>query len=60
MIAVCEVVHWFVLLVDDANTGLMGADSDFFDVMSCFPERLQLRVNVFCRLDGSLGMEFRC
>lgn len=60
MIAVGEVVHWFVLLVDDTNAGLMGADDDSFDVSGCFPTRLQLCVNVFCRLDGGLGVEFRC
>lgn len=60
MIAVSEVVHWFVLLVDDANAGLMRADGDFFYVSGCLPTRLQLRMNVFCRLNGGLGVEFRC
>lgn len=60
MIAVGKVVHWFELLVDDTNTSLMGTDNDFFDISCCLPTRLQLRVNVFCRLDGSLRVEFRC
>lgn len=60
VIAVGEVVHRFVLLVDDANARLMGANGDFFDVCGIFPARFQLCVNVFCRLDGSLRVEFRC
>lgn len=60
VIAVGEVVHWFVLLVNNTNAGLMGADGDSFDVSGCFPTRLQFRVNVFCRLDGGLRVEFRC
>lgn len=60
MIAVGEVVHWFVLLVDDANAGFMRADGDFFYVSRCFSTRFQLRMNVFCRLNSGLRVEFRC
>ena len=60
VITVSEVVHRFVLLVDDANARLVGADDHFLDVYGLFPACLQLRVNVFCPLDGSLGVEFRC
>lgn len=60
VITVGEVVHRFVLLVNDANARLMGADDDFLDVCGRFPACLQLRVNLFCSLDGSLGVEFRC
>ena len=60
VIAVGEVVHWFVLLVDDTNAGLMGADGDFFDVAGGFSTRPQLCMNMFCRLNGGLGVELRC
>lgn len=36
VVAVGEIVHWFVLFVDNANTSLVGANSDRFDILRGF------------------------
>ena len=36
VVSVGEVVHWFVLFVDNADAGFVGAASDGFDVVCGF------------------------
>lgn len=60
VVAVGEVVHGFVLLVDDADTGFMGADGDGFDVLGGFIACFELREDGFCCFNSCLRVEFRC
>ncbi len=58
MIAIGEVVHWFVLLVDDTNAGFVGAAGDVFDVFGRLAHLFQLRVDSLGGFNSGLGMEF--
>ncbi len=58
MVTVGEVVHGFVLFVDDANTRFVGANGDGFDVFGGFAAFLKVGVDVFGGLNGGLGVEF--
>ena len=59
MVAVCKIVHWFKLLVDNADTGFVGADGNFFNVLRRLPLCFQLSVDLLSRLNGGLRVEFR-
>ena len=59
VIAVGEVVHGFVLFVDDADAGFVGAAGDGFDVFCRFVLRGELGVDLLGGFDGGLGVEFR-
>ena len=58
VVAVGEVVHGFVLLVDDADAGFVGAAGDGFDVLCGFALLCELGVDLFGGFDGGLGVEF--
>ena len=58
VVAVGEVVHRLVLLVDDADAGFMGAADDGLDVRGRFAEVLQLLVDDFGGFNCGLRMEF--
>ena len=58
VIAIGKVIHGLVLFVDDADAGLMGANSDGFDVFGRFPAFFKVGVDVFCGFDGGLRMKF--
>ena len=58
VISVGEVVHGFVLFVDDADAGFVGAAGDGFDVFCGFALSCQLGVDLFSGFDGGLGVEF--
>lgn len=60
VIAVGEVVHWFVLLVDDADAGFVRADGDGGDVACGFAALGELVVDLLGGFDGGLGMELCC
>lgn len=59
VVAVGEVVHRFVLLVDDADAGFVGAADDGFNVGGGFASCFQLGVDFLGGFDGGLGVEFR-
>ena len=58
VIAVGEVVHGFMLFVDDADAGFMGAAGDGFDVLGRFALLRELGVDLLGGFDGGLGVEF--
>ena len=58
VVAVGEVVHGFVLLVDDADAGFVGADDDGCDVGGGFGAGEEGGVDFFGGFDGGLGVEF--
>jgi len=58
VVSVGEIVHRFVLFVDDADTGFVGADDNRLDVFGTFSLFLEGCVNLFGGFDGGLGMEF--
>ena len=58
VVAVGEVVHGFVLLVDDADAGFVRAAGDGFDVFGRFALFGELGVDLFGCFDGGLGVEF--
>ena len=58
VVSVGEVVHGFVLFVDDADAGFVGAAGDGFDVFSGLASFCELCVDLFGGFDGSLGVEF--
>ena len=58
VIAVGEIGHGFVLFVDDADAGLVGADCDCFDVGGGFAPGAELGVEEFGGFDCGLGVEF--
>ena len=57
MVTVGKVVHGFVLFVDDADAGFVGANCDGFNVLGGFAAFLEVRIDVFCGFDGGLGVE---
>ena len=57
LLAVSEVVEG-ALLVDDADGGLLGADTDGLDIVSGLAERFQFVVHDVRSLNRRLGMEF--
>lgn len=57
VVAVGEVVHGFVLFVDDPDAGFVGADHDGFDVFCCLAFLLKTGVDLFGGFDGGLGVE---
>ena len=59
VVSVSEVVHRFVLFVDDADTSFVGAAADGFDVFCGLALFCHLGVNLFGGFDGRLGVEFR-
>ena len=58
VVAVGEVVHGFVLFIDDADAGFVGADDDRFDVGGGFVALLERGVDLFGGFDRGLGVEF--
>lgn len=58
VVSVGEVVHRFVLFVDDADAGFVGAAGDGFDVFGGFASLCELGVDPFRCFDGGLGVEF--
>lgn len=60
VVTVGKVVHGLELLVDNADTSLVGSASDGLDVSSRLALRLEDVVNLLRSLDGSLGVELSC
>ena len=58
MIAVGEIIHGFVLFVDDADAGFVGAADDGFDIGCGFAPGFKFSVDLFGGFDGGLGVEF--
>lgn len=57
VVAVGEVVHGLVLLVDDTDAGFVSAAGDLLDVFGRFAHFFQLVVDVFRGLNGGLRVE---
>ena len=60
MVSVGEVVHGFVLFVDDPDAGFVGAADYGFDVRGRFAYRFEVGVDEFGGFDGGLRVEFSC
>ncbi len=60
VVTVRKVVHGLELLVDDADTGLVGSACDTLDVDRRLAHLLKLLKNLRGRLDRCLRVEFRC
>lgn len=58
MVTVGEVVHRFVLFVDDADAGFVSANDDGFDVFGCLAFLLESDVDLFGGFDGGLRVKF--
>ena len=58
VVSICKVIHWLELFVDDAHTGFVGTDGDFFNVFGGFALFFELSVNLLRSFYGSLRMEF--
>ena len=58
VVSVGEVVHGFVLFVDDADASFMGTAGDGFDVFCGLALFCELDVDLFGGFDGGLGVEF--
>lgn len=58
VVSVGEIVHGFVLFVDDADASFMGAAGDGFDVFRGLALFCKLGVDLFGGFDGGLGVEF--
>jgi hypothetical protein len=59
MVTIRKVLQGFKLLVNNPDTGFMGANSDFFNVFGCLAQLCQSCVNLLGSLNGSLRVEFR-
>ena len=57
VVAVGEIVHGFVLFVDDPDAGFVRAAGDGFDVFCGFALFGELAVDLFGCFDGGLGVE---
>lgn len=57
VVTVGKVVHWLVLLVNDANASLVRAVGDRFNVLSTLAHLDKLGANVLGRFDGGLRVE---
>lgn len=58
VVTVGEIVHWFVLFIDNADAGFVSADDDGFDVFCCLALLLERSVDLFGGFDGGLGVKF--
>lgn len=57
MIAIRKVIHGLKLLINDANTSLMGTASDVLDIRRALAHSSKLVVDVLSRLDSGLRVE---
>ncbi len=57
VVSVGEIVHGFVLFVDDADASFVGTAGDGFDVFCGFALFCELGVDFFGGFDGGLGVE---
>ena len=57
MVSVCEIVHRFVLFVNNADAGLVRPADDRFDILSGFTYVLELFMNYFGSFDGCLRVK---
>ena len=58
MVSIGEIIHGFVLFVDDSDAGFVGADGNGLDVRGGFAARRERGVDLFGGFDGGLGVEF--
>lgn len=58
VISVGEVVHGFMLFINDTDAGFMGATGNRFDVFCRFSLLRELGIDYFGSFDGRLGVEF--
>lgn len=58
VVAVGEVVHRFVLLVDDPDAGFVSANDDGSNVCCCLALLLESDVDLYGGFDGGLRVEF--
>lgn len=58
VVTVCEVIHGFVLFVDDAYAGFVGTNGDGFDVFGGFALLFEVGMDEFGGFDSRLRMEF--
>ena len=54
MISVCEIIHRFKLLIDNAHACFMSADGDFLDILGRFAMLLELCMDEFGGFNGCL------
>ena len=54
VVAVGEVVHGFVLFVNDSDAGFVGSDDDGFDIFGCLALRFECSIDFFGGFDRSL------
>lgn len=57
VVTVGKVVHGLELLVDDTDTGLVGADGDVLDVLGALAHLGEDAVYLLGGLNGGLGVE---
>ena len=57
VVSVGKIVHGFVLFVDDADAGFVGATGDGFDVFCGLALFCEPGADLFGGFDGGLGVE---